>query len=231
MPESTPARRLAKRVADALRQEIVKGIVAPGCWLRQEELAERFGVSRMPVREAMRQLASEGLIDVDGRWGGQVTQLCAEEIEELFEMRRLLEGAAVLQAVVQVTDDDIAQMRRELELMRESNDTDSFLLHNAQFHGVLLGASGYKHMQRAIDRIRVNVERYLRVYLWIIGKLAQRNDDHEEILAAVERRDAISAGRLTELHIGRTGEVVAQALRHAQSRLSDESYARAAQLT
>ncbi|TAN11721.1 MAG: GntR family transcriptional regulator [Rhizobiaceae bacterium] len=216
MAVATRPQRLSTSVADALREEILKGIITPGCWLRQEELAERFGVSRMPIRQAMRQLAAEGLVDLDRQWGGQVTQLAVEEIEELFEMRALLEGAAVAQAVRLVTSGDVSRMKSELDLMRASTDTDAFLQHNARFHGVLLEISGRKHMRYAVDRIRVNVERYLRVYIWLIGQLAQRNDDHREILDAVTARDAAKARKLTERHIRQTGELVAKALRHAQ---------------
>src|SRR6476619_3778037 len=93
-------------IADTLRDEILRGAVAPGQALRQEELADRFGVSRLPVRDALLRLEAQGLVHVYPNRGAFVISLSADEVREIFELRLLLEGDIIERAVPRMTADD-----------------------------------------------------------------------------------------------------------------------------
>src|SRR5215208_4995895 len=121
MPVNSPlrARRGATTpdlIADSLREEILRGAIPPGQPLRQEELADRFGVSRLPVRDALLRLEAQGLVEVFPNRGAFVVSLSADEVREIYDLRILLEGDAVEQSVPRMTVDD----RRRIEAAHEA---------------------------------------------------------------------------------------------------------------
>lgn len=130
-------RQLAHWVAEQVRAEILEGKVAPGEWLRQERLAAQFGVSHMPVREALRQLAAEGLVEHMPDRGARVVQFSVSDVEDLYACRVFVEGLAARYAAAAITDDEVrgsadlhrrmiaCKMPSELPDYRESLIADS----------------------------------------------------------------------------------------------------------
>src|SRR5437762_1408304 len=111
-------RSIAQRISAALREEIVRGELQPGQWLRQEEIAQRFGSSRIPAREALRQLEGEGLVNLVAHSGARVARLDPGELNEIYLMREQLEPLAVRFSTANLTDSQLGQLEtylREIE--------------------------------------------------------------------------------------------------------------------
>lgn len=210
----------ADYVADALREAIHRGDLADGAVLNQAALAAHFGVSRVPVREAMRQLQAEGLIETRAHRLAVVRGLDLERIVEIYDVRALLEGFVIERAVPHVTPELLGRARAIDEQMRGSADHAHWLELNARFHALLYGPSGAETTIELIEQLRVRGERYVR--LWNRGRglhrPAEAGEEHETIMALVEVGDAAGARAATERHIRHTRDrLLAQGSAYAAS--------------
>lgn len=198
----------ADYVADALRQAIHRGELADGAVLNQAALAAHFGVSRVPVREAMRQLQAEGLIETRAHRLAVVRSLDLDRIVEIYDLRAVLEGFVIERAVPHVGAAELRDARAILAEMEADVDHARWLELNAQFHALLYTPSGAETSLELIDQLRVRGERYVR--LWSRGsgihRPAEAGREHAEILRLVEVGDGPAARRAIELHIGHTRE-------------------------
>lgn len=202
-------------VTETLRQAIWEGRYVAGEWLRQDDLAKKLGVSRMPVREALKQLASEGLVELHPYRGALIKRLSAAELEELFAIRTLLEGEAARRGAPRLTDEQIRNLEEQMRLMGTEVNVSEYLIINRNFHHTIYEASGWTHLLELIDRLRINVDRYLRVYLSALETVDHRAAEHALILEACRRRDGEEAARQTVHHIQATGEQLLRVLRRA----------------
>lgn len=196
----------ADYVADALRQAIHRGDLADGAVLNQAALAAHFGVSRVPVREAMRQLQAEGLIETRAHRLAVVRGLDLERIVEIYDVRALLEGFVIERAVPHVTAEQLRRARAIDEQMRGSADHAHWLELNARFHALLYAPSGAETTLELIEQLRARGERYVR--LWSRGRglhrPAEAGEEHAAIIALVEAGDAAGARVATERHVRHT---------------------------
>lgn len=196
----------ADYVADALREAIHRGDLADGAVLNQAALAAHFGVSRVPVREAMRQLQAEGLIETRAHRLAVVRSLDLDRILEIYDLRAVLEGFVIERAVPHVSAAELRDARAVLAEMRGDGDHAHWLELNAQFHALLYAPSGAETTLELIDQLRVRGERYVR--LWSRGSGIHRPDEagaeHAEILRLVETGEGAAARRAIELHISHT---------------------------
>src|SRR4051812_22638778 len=142
LPELKNFKTTPTLVAEALRNGILKGIIKAGQVLRQEDLAERLGVSRIPVREAFRQLEAEGLIKIYPHRGAVVSSLSALEVQELFEIRVPLETTALRLAIPNLTALDLQKAARILELADREPSGERWGELNWEFHAALYAAAG-----------------------------------------------------------------------------------------
>ena len=192
-------------VTDRLRTAILVGEFAPGARLQQDELANWLGVSRMPVREALRVLQSEGLIEHRPHRGAVVVSLRPADIVEIFGIRSLLEGRAAALAAPALTDAEIARLRTAYtEMAHLDHDVERWLALNHEFHTTIYAASGWPRLQAMIDTLRNSVQPYLRVTFSLLGRTAHQ--EHYRILQAAEQREAEALERLTVEHLGRTAD-------------------------
>ncbi len=203
----------ADYVADALRDAIHRGELADGATLNQAAIATHFGVSRVPVREAMRQLQAEGLIDTRAHRLAVVRALDLERIAEIYDLRAMLEGFVIERAVPNLSVADLAAAARLARRMDDESDHARWLELNAAFHALLYAPSGAETTLELIEQLRARGERYVR--LWSRGsgihRPAEAGVEHAEILRLVEAGDGPAARRAIELHIGHTRErLVAQ---------------------
>ena len=198
----------ADYVADALREAINNGDLEDGAVLNQAALAEHFGVSRVPVREAMRQLQAEGLIDTRAHRLAVVRALDLERIVEICDLRAVVEGFVIERAVPHVSPEDLSEARELIAQMEEEHDHAAWLALNARFHGILYEPSGAQTSLELIEQLRVRGERYVR--LWSRGSGIHRRDEanaeHVEIVRLVEAGDAAAARVAVERHIAHTRE-------------------------
>jgi len=160
--ETVANRTLSEAIADRMRTAIVFGELRPGERLWQDRLAERFGVSRIPVREALRQLSAEGLVVLHSHRSATVTKLSAEEVEELFAMIGALETLASVRGAERIGEEDLEELRAILEELRLSrNDRRRWELLNYRFHLAVMRPSGWNRLGRSVEEMRRNLSRYV----------------------------------------------------------------------
>lgn len=207
-------------VLSFIRAAIVDGRLAAGEKLDQNEIASKLGVSRMPVREALKQLEAEGLVVVFPYRGVEVARLNPDNIREMFSIRGALERLAVGNAIENLNDQDFSEMREILHAMDElvdngqSNDTWPKL--NRRFHAAINDACGWPRLLETIEQYRSNVDRYVRLYISVRGR-EQSQREHWDLLSACQRRDIASAQRIIEDHSRNTAEYLIHAIESSNS--------------
>ena len=188
----------------ALRDAIASGQLAPGAVLRQAELAEQFGTSRIPVREALNSLQAEGLVQIEPNRGAFVTTLSAQELHELFDLRELVETDVLRRAVPLHTERSL----RRLEAIQHELDGETvplaWLRLDRAFHDELYAPSGRPRSLQLVGSLRAAVERF---YLARLGPDARRpewNDEHQRLITLVRAGDADGACAMLAAHLRET---------------------------
>ncbi|MBI3977452.1 MAG: GntR family transcriptional regulator [Chloroflexi bacterium] len=187
-------------VFDQLRRAILDGTLQPGEWLRQDDMAERLQVSRMPVREALRVLATEGLVTLVPHRGAVVTDLSVEDLEEIYAARCGLEALAARIGAERVTDGVLAEMHRYYEELDALawNDLGGYLKAERQFHAVCYQASGRERLIKIVDDLRERAERYIRLAHSSPGRLPESLAFQRAFLEACERRNGRDAEQIIQ---------------------------------
>lgn len=197
-------RTIQEIVVEALRDAIVTGRLKGGERLHQDEIASKLGVSRMPVREALRQLESEGLVVFTPHRRVSVAALSAPELREIYEIRSALEILALDLAVPRLTAKEFDQLSALLDQMDRVSDPGRWVDLNRYFHRTLYRASGRARLCTLIDSLRDNVERYLRIYVSAVERRAHAQVEHRRILRACRRRHAAEAKKAMREHLSGT---------------------------
>jgi len=196
----------------ALRADISSGKLAPGAVLRQAELAEQFGTSRIPVREALNSLQAEGLVQIEPNRGAYVTTLGADELHELFDLRVLLETEVLRRAVPLHTERTLRRLESvQHELDGETEPLEWLRLDRA-FHDGLYAPSGRLRSLQMVASLRASVERF---YLAQLGPEARRpgwNDEHQRLIALVRAGDADGACAMLAAHLRATEKLAVSTL-------------------
>ena len=204
-------------VLDEIRRAILAGRLPAGETLRQEDLAERLGVSRMPVREAIRRLHAEGLVEVLPSRRVRVAPLDRAEIEDIYDMRAALEPLAVRLAVPRLTKAQLRDAAHALEAADDEDDADTFGVRNAAFHLALMTPCERPRLLNGIASLLDLSDRYQRAALRDEEHNARVREEHAALLAAARAGDATTAADLPERHVRQAGarllELVADAAR------------------
>jgi DNA-binding GntR family transcriptional regulator len=206
---------IQQAVADAVRTRVISGQLPAGTRIDQDALAAEFSVSRMPVREALRQLGAEGFVTIVPHRGAIVTALSPAEVEEIYEIRAALEGVAARHASQALTDDDLDRLRKVLATMRNEKQIDTWVALNAEFHNAINQASMRPRLLELIQRFREQSQPYIRLYVQRLHKSAQARREHRAILDALADRDADRAEVAVRAHLVGTGRAVAAFARAA----------------
>jgi DNA-binding GntR family transcriptional regulator len=202
------ATQLSKRrsapdlVAEVLREAILRGILRGGEPLPQDEVAVQLGVSRIPVREALRQLEAEGLVKFYPHRGVVVSELSAAEVEEIYDIRIPLECTALRLAVPHISAEDLRRAERILDAIDAETDIFRWSELNRDFHTVLYAPANRPRLMSLINTMRANVNRYMRLYISLLNFKPRSQEEHRRILAAVQRRDSRKAIAALERHLG-----------------------------
>lgn len=200
------------RVLDVLRERILTGAVAPGTTLSQVQLAEEFGVSRIPVRDAVQLLAGEGLVVLHPGGGATVREMSIAELQELYEMREAIEPLATGLAVPNVGRAEVLRMGNLLEAMAATDDARAWLAANADFHGAVYGQANRPRMVDLVEQLRKLTDRYLHLHLEVIGNTEHLHEEHTHILEAVRDGAAREAAELTRRHLQTSHDFILQYL-------------------
>lgn len=199
------------RVADALREAIVAGVYPPGSRLRQEEIAERFGASRVPVREALKTLESDGLITVVANTGAWVSRLTLAECEEVYQTRERVEPLLLRFSAPNLSPAELDRLAELAERMSATEDVEEFLRLDREFHwGTYAGAETLV-LGDLVRRLWSTTQPYRRAYTLLIDAHSQRivHDEHHMLVTALREGDTDTAERTIEGHIRRTRRLLA----------------------
>jgi DNA-binding GntR family transcriptional regulator len=194
------------RVADELREAILSGTHPPGTRLRQEELAAEFGASRVPVREALRILESEGLVTMVANTGAWIARLSLDECVELYQVRERVEPLLLRYSISALTTLQIDLLAELAETMRRTEDVEAFLVLDRQFHlGSYSGAST-TYLGPIVERLWNNTQHYRRAFTRLLDDDSNRilHDEHHMLVNAIREGDPDEAERVLSGHIRRT---------------------------
>ena len=187
------------QIADLLRRAVRERVLLPGQAINQDELAKRFGISRIPLREALRTLAGEGLVIMRPGIGAVVAELSAGDVEELYGLRRQLEPPLAEWIVARRRDQDLEELAGILARMAalEGGDLEGWANQHYLFHRRLLELSGRRYSLRLVTQVLNLVEPYSRLYAHLVGPGQHSVAEHEELMAALRAGDtAALAARL-----------------------------------
>jgi len=199
---SSPA--LYEQVAERLRSRIYAHELAPGAWVDEQALALAYGISRTPMREALKVLAAEGLVQLKPRRGCYVTELSEQDLDEIFPVMALLEGRCAFEASEKASPADLAALaavHEQLENYAAAGDTDRFFEANQAFHAAVRQLAGNRWLSQLIDDTRKMLKLTRRDSLRLEGRLKQSLSEHRAILKAIQNHDANAAGRLMQAHL------------------------------
>lgn len=206
-------------IAESLRQAIIIGQLGPGESLRQENLAKHYAVSRIPVREALRQLESEGWIVLQRNRGARVSPLSVAEVREIYEIRAALEATALRLAAPCHTSQSLEAAAAILRNARRERDHSLYPQRNREFHLALYGPARRPRLIAMIDALHSQGERYLRLKLDLPAYKQQSDDEHEQVLRALRAGKVERAVQILQAHVLHTGELLASYLtRHLAAR-------------
>jgi DNA-binding GntR family transcriptional regulator len=206
---------LTGMTAEAIRERILRGLYPEGEPLRQDAIADELGVSRIPVREALRQLEAEGLVTFNPHRGAVVSTLSLREIEELFELRALIELDLFRRAIPRLGAEDLRRAKEILdayETALQKGDVAAWGEMNWQFHSTLFAPADRPFALGVAQKLHQQCDRYLRMQLALTHGQRRANEEHRAILAAVRKRDTRRASELLREHILGAGRALYQFL-------------------
>lgn len=195
------------RIAVALREAILAGEYPPGTWLRQDDLAERFGTSRLPVREALRILQSEGLTEAFPNRGSRVPLLDLAEVDVTYRMRERLEPLTLAESIARISDEQVRRLERLQDEIEANDDVARFLVLDRDFHLTSYEACPSAALLAMTVRLWNSTQHYRRAFMTLVGardRAAVVNAEHRLLLDAIRRRDVEDAERFLTGHIRRT---------------------------
>lgn len=206
---------LREIVFESLREAIINGVLKPGERLMEVQLAEEMGVSRTPVREAIRKLELEGFVIMVARKGAYVAGISMKDVVDVFEIRAALEGLAASLAAERITDEEKEEMERLLVRKAacvEAGDYDSLTEIDTEFHELLYKASRNERLMQIISNLREQINRFRMVSLAFPGRGREALEEHKKIAEAIAERDAALAQALAQEHIENAENALLEAM-------------------
>jgi DNA-binding GntR family transcriptional regulator len=204
-------RPLYEDVADKLREQIFSKKLLPGSWLDEQSLADQFGISRTPMREAIKVLASEGLVTIKMRRGAYVTEVFRSDLEQIFTILSLLEGQAAKEAATKASEAQLNlldHLHHRLETAAADRDIEQFFEINVKFHELIQEIAGNRWMNGVIADLRKVLKLHRRDSLTSTGRLQNSLLEHREILRALLKRDEGAAESAMQKHLANGLEAV-----------------------
>lgn len=195
---------LYEEVAERLRASIFAHELAPGSWIDEQTMADQFGISRTPMREALKVLASEGLVLLKPRRGCYVAELSDADLDNVFPIMALLEGRAAYESALKANARDIAELERihaDLERHAATGDTNRFFEANDAFHTALQDIADNRWLKQLIKDTRKVIRLTRRQSLEVGGRINESMREHRQVMTAIKRGDPDAAGRAMHDHL------------------------------
>lgn len=183
---------LRERIVEFIKDAVISGSLKPGERVPESEIAERFGISRTPIREAFRQLESEGFLIMTPRKGAVVSPITDKDVREFYAIKSLLEGYAAEKACVELTDKEIKKLQdlnAEMAKNEEKGHVKNFFKLDNQFHEVFIKACGNEKLCTMINQLVEQFERFRITALSLPGRMKNSVAQHKEIIEAIEDKN------------------------------------------
>ncbi|MBQ0131694.1 MAG: GntR family transcriptional regulator [Comamonas sp.] len=215
-----PTRALYIEVAELLRQRIYSRQLAPGSWIDEMKMAEEFGISRTPLREALKVLASEGLVTMKVRRGAYETEVSEKDLRDVYHLLSLLESDATASVAAQASVDDIAQLQAlHQELVAATSDPDLFFAVNEQYHLKILALCDNRALTQVVSDLRKLMKLNRHQSLFKTGRIEDSLQEHHAIMQAIVARQPEAARQAVRAHFA--NGLVAATLPPAVSNTTD----------
>jgi DNA-binding GntR family transcriptional regulator len=195
---------LYEQVAERLRARIFAHELEPGTWVDEQAIAAELGISRTPLREALKVLAAEGLVTLKPRRGCYVTELSEQDLDEIFPLMAMLEGRCAAEATAKAKAADLKRLKAihaELEKHAAAGDADRFFEANQEFHVALQQLAGNRWLAQMIEDLRKVMKLRRRDSLRLDGRIADSLAEHRAILDACVAKDAKAAEKRMRTHL------------------------------
>ena len=212
---------LREAVCETLREAIRKGILEPGERLMEVQLAEELGISRTPVREAIRKLEQEGYVIMMPRRGTYVSDISTNDVKEIFEIRSALESLATGLAARRIEPEELETLQNllvEIEGYIAKNDIEKIVETDIKFHGLLYQVSRNERLVNIINNLKEQLARFRTLSMSYPGRLQETLEEHSEMVEAIANGDVSAARDAAEHHMERAEKTLLKAMRHAHSK-------------
>ena len=212
-----------------LRQAILKGELEPGERLMEIQLANKLGVSRTPIREAIRMLELEGLVLMIPRKGAEVARISAKNMQDVLEVRTSLEELASGLACRRMTDDDLQKLKdaeAAFTIAVSGGDTLKIAESDEAFHDVLYNATGNEKLVQILNNLREQMYRYRLEYIRDSGSWERLKNEHRMIIEAMEKRDIPAARKIIREHIGNQEKTILAIIREREAQEAEGAAAK-----
>ncbi len=206
-------RTVAEQVANVLREAIASGTIKAGTSLRQDELAEQFGFSRMPIRDALRQLEAEGIVSIHPTKGAQVARMDGAEIGEIYALRELLECEALRLSLPNLAAAKLDEAEQVLDQIDAERNVGRWGALNRAFHLALYDACGNHRLLGLIEAHHNAADRYVRILLSNLDYRSRSQTEHRDLLAACREREGDEATSILRQHLREGSETLVGAIR------------------
>lgn len=206
---------LRERIVEFIKDAIISGSLKPGERVPESEIAERFGISRTPIREAFRQLESDGFLVMTPRKGAVVSPITDKDVREFYAIKSLLEGYAAGEACEKLTDKEIKKLKdlnTEMIKNEEKGHVKTFFKLDNQFHEIFIKACGNEKLYTLINQLVEQFERFRITALSLPGRMKNSVRQHNEIVEAIEKRDKVLAAKLVRANAESNCEVLVREL-------------------
>jgi DNA-binding GntR family transcriptional regulator len=196
----------SQRIANRLRQDILAGVLAPGERIRQEEVAARHGASRLPVREALRILHAQGLVQLKANSGAWVSKLDLNECQAIYKMRERLEPFALSESIPRLDASVIERIEQLQDEIEANQDVDRFLALDRELHLLCYAGNPIPELTEMVERFWNTTQAYRRAFVRMTGpqRMWVVNAEHRLLIDAIRRRDTVDGERFLAGHIRRT---------------------------
>ena len=202
---------LREIVYEELKRQIMVGEIAPGTRMMEVELAEEMGVSRTPVREAIRKLEKEGLVTIEPRRGADASDISAKDMVDILEVRQDLEGMAAGIAAQKITDDSRIELENIARKYKESGDREDIeqiIRNDEAFHKYIVGLSEIKTLIKMVSQVQELALRFRYIYYEDFSRFKNQPSEHQAIVDAIVSGDTAGARRNAEEHLARLKDCV-----------------------
>lgn len=195
---------LREIVYEELKRQIMVGEIAPGTRMMEVELADEMGVSRTPVREAIRKLEKEGLVTIEPRRGAYASDISAKDMVDILEVRQDLEGMAAGIAAQKITDEgriELENIARKYKESVDKEDIEEIIKNDEAFHKYIVGLSGNKTLIKMVSQVQELALRFRYIYYEDFSRFKNQPSEHQAIVDAIAGGDVAGARKYAEIHL------------------------------